>query len=275
MLRPSPVALLAVALGVPAVVLHVACDYRGADPTPAPPTALHIRDVTNPSLSTHPANSAEVSIRGASYLLTDTFDETQDGRSKGTVYLQDVGSDLPYSGVSLFQPTYSPEDLALVAGDVVQLRGSYVEESSIGKTTFVNGRLLIQIFKPVVQFQYDSLPKGSLSLLSPAVINVTDLNDFTIGRQWGSMLVTVENVTFADNLSGDGLGRFVAHITPDASGNGAEISNELFDLSSWNTAQPTGAKITRGTTFKSLTGIVTWFGVYHIAPRSPDDIVVR
>ena len=79
------------------------------------------------------------------------------------------------------------------------------------------------------------------------------------------MLVTVQNVTI-DALANDGKGRVTAHITSDVSKNGASISNELFALDA-APAYPVGA------TFKSITGVVTWFYSYHIAPRSRDDLV--
>jgi hypothetical protein len=45
-----------------------------------------------------------------------------------------------------------------------------------------------------------------------------------------------------------------------------QISNELFDLQATD-YQP-------GTHFASVTGIVTWFYSFHIAPRSKADLVV-
>lgn len=291
-MKPSRVAPARVTLAVfpavfsatlPALALVLglsACVTRNNDqpenPPPAPlGTGERIRDVTAPDASTHAASGANVSISGATYLLTDTFDETANGKSKGTVYLQDVGSVAPFSGISLFSPTYNPADLALAPGDVLMLSGQFVEETSIGSASFANGEALVQMSKPVVQFEFDGLPPqvGSATW-APVVIPATDLDDYAKGLQWEAMLVTIENVSFADNLSNDGSGRYVAHITTDTSSAGPTISNELFDLNAWNQSQ-TGPKIAKGSTFKSVTGIVTWFFNFHIAPRSPNDIVVQ
>jgi len=86
------------------------------------------------------------------------------------------------------------------------------------------------------------------------------------------MLVTVKDVTLASNLENVDS-RVTAYLTPEISGSAVEMSNELFDLATWNNAQTT--KLAQGTTIKSLTGIVTWFTQYHIAPRSPADIVLE
>ncbi|HEY2513810.1 MAG TPA: hypothetical protein VGI39_23240 [Polyangiaceae bacterium] len=275
----SPLASLAAAAPALALLVGVsACSARHNDPPENPPpaplgTGERIRDITNPNAPTHAASGATVSISGATYLLTDTFDETSNGKSKGTIYLQDVGSVAPFSGISLFSPTFNPADLALAPGDVLTLQGQFVEEASIGAATFGNGEVLIQMSKPVVQFEFDGLPPqvGS-STWAPAVIQATDLDDYNKGLQWEGMLVTIQNVTFLDNLNNDGNGRYTAHITSDGTTNGPTITNELFDLNAWNQAQ-TGPKIIKGTTYKSITGVVTWFFNFHLAPRSPNDIV--
>src|SRR5215467_10306559 len=80
-----------------------------------------IRAITDPSQPTHLASGATVKITGASTIIEDNFDETRNGKSRGTVYLQDFASTDPFSGVALFQPTFSPSDLHLGPGDVVDL----------------------------------------------------------------------------------------------------------------------------------------------------------
>ena len=98
------------------------------------------------------------------------------------------------------------------------------------------------------------------------------------------MLVTIENITFPDNmgcsgtcveccLSSNTAGRYTIHITSDTSTNGPTLDNELFDVDTWN--KNNGSPLAAGKTIKSLTGIVTWFFNFHIAPRSPADIVVQ
>ena len=239
------------------------------------PTALgsghRIREIMNPSLPGHPASGALVSITGASYLTTDTFDETHDGKSKGTVYLEDVPPTavaLPYSGASLFSPTYLPASLEPAPGDVLNLTGTYSASASLGAAIFPTGTFLVQISKPVVQ------PRFEYQLPAPVVIQASDLGDYAKGLQWNAMLVTIQNVTIPDNLVNDGKGRWTVHVSPDTTTNGPTLANELFDVAAWNSAQPTPPLAT-GQTLKSVTGIVTWFFNYHLCPRSPADIVVQ
>jgi hypothetical protein len=233
-----------------------------------PPTPLgngeRISEVMNPSLPTHPASGATVTITGASFLMVDTFDETGDGKSVGTVYLQDTGSNAPYSGASLYDPAYNPSNLSPAPGDVLDLVGQYDVDSTI--STFPAGEALIQISKPQVKFRFEYL-------VPPAtVIDVTDLNDYGKGLQWSAMLVTVNDVTLGSGLQNVN-GRVTAYLTSTLSGSAVEVSNELFDLATWNSQQTT--KLATGAKIKSLTGIVTWFEQFHIAPRSPADIVLE
>jgi hypothetical protein len=86
------------------------------------------------------------------------------------------------------------------------------------------------------------------------------------------MLVTLQNVTFTSDLTDDGSGRDTAKVSADTSTNGVALSNEMFDLGAWN--KKSGV-IGKNKTVKSVTGIVTWFFSFHVAPRSPDDIVVQ
>ena len=62
------------------------------------------------------------------------------------------------------------------------------------------------------------------------------LTTYDAAQQWVGMLVTIENVTFPDNLADDGKGRDTIHIMTDTSGNGPTLSNELFDVASWNSS---------------------------------------
>jgi hypothetical protein len=230
-------------------------------------SGLRIKQVMDPKSPDHPTSAtASVNITGASFVWVDTFDETENGKSLGTVYLQDVGSSAPYSGASLYDPTYLPSNLKPAPGDVLDLTGEYDSETALGTATFPAGTSLIQISKPDVTFRFEYLVPPA------ALIDVNDLNDFNTGLQWSAMLVTVTNITLGSTLSNFG-GRATAYLTSTISGSAVEISNELFDLETWNSQQP--VKLTQGQTVKSLTGIVTWFDQYHIAPRTGADIVIE
>jgi hypothetical protein len=272
--RVAPVRLALVCL---AAATLGACDNQlPSDPTldAGVPSTLgsgnRVSQVMNPSLPTHPASGATVSISGATFLTVDTFDETHDGKSKGTVYLQDVPSPTPqpYSGTSLYSPTYTPANLEPAPGDILDLTGVFTVDTSIGAAVFSAGTALVQIDKPVVKARFE------YELPAPLVINASDLDSaFATGAQWGSMLVTIQNVTFPDNVV-DSNGRDTIHITSDVSQDAPTLANELFDVAAWNEAQPS-PPLAAGKTVKSITGIVTWFFNFHICPRSPADIVVQ
>jgi hypothetical protein len=275
--RITPVAaLVLVAAAVPlasGLLGLTGCGSRAGDPpssgvTPNPlGSGLRIRDVADPTRSDHPANNAHVVVTGASYLWVDTFDETHDGKSKGTVFMQDVGSNLPYSGMSVYSPTFNPANLKPSPGDVLDLDGTYQENDHIGSAIFTAPDVLPQLSKPIVT------PRFEYVAPSPTTIDPNDLNDYAKGRQWMWMLVTLQNVTFPDGLVDDGNGRDTVHVSSSAAKNMVTMSNELFDLAAWNAAN--GTPIAKGQTVKSITGVVTWFYSYHVAPRSPADIVVQ
>jgi hypothetical protein len=232
---------------------------NGVKPDPNPiGGGVHIRDVVNPTKN---SNGQTVNISGAVVLTIDTYDETANGKSAGTVYVQDIGSQAPFSGTNLYSPSFVPSDLRVVPGDTLDLLGQYVIESSIGSAAFSAGQGLPQVSKPTATFRYE------YQTPAPLLIDPTDLGDYTKGYQWENMLVTVQNVTVYDGLTND-AGRVTGHITPDFTSNpdAPTISNELtpLDVNS----------IPVGTKFKSITGIVTWFFSYHIAPRSQADLVL-
>jgi hypothetical protein len=99
------------------------------------------------------------------------------------------------------------------------------------------------------------------------MVNLSDLNDYDLGRKWEGMLVTVSNV-YVDTASTDASGRVTDPVVPTSGmlppNNSVAISNELCAL--------TATQYPSGTHFSSVTGLVTWFFSYHIAPRTPDDL---
>ncbi|WP_394820547.1 hypothetical protein [Pendulispora albinea] len=256
--KTSAARLLPFVLGV----LAAACSSEEGDAkTTTTPTVLgdgeRIRDVGDPAAR---RAGAKVYISGAQVLAIDTFDETKNGSSAGTIYVQDPGSAAPYSGISLYKPAFVPSNLRIAPGDVLDLRGPYVELAKIGGAVFTPPGVLPQLDRPTATFRYEA------TLAAPVEIDVNDLNDYTKGRRWLDMLVTVRDVTLATPPSNDtsNSGRVTAKLIPGGR-DVPTLSNELFDV-------PAGS-IPAGTKLQSLTGIVTWFFSFHIAPRSPDDIV--
>jgi hypothetical protein len=270
------------ALPLAIVLLVAACSSPDNDPasnpTPDPlGSGLRVAQVGNPNASTHPKNAVKptpappgwagpsVNITGASFLWLDNYDETHDGKSRGTVYVQDVGAPQAYGGMSIYAPSWVPGDLRVAPGDVLDFNGPYEELTSIGTALFPSGQQLPQLAKPVGTFRYE------YSVPAPQQIDPHDLENYDKGRQWMSMLVTVPNVTI-DVFADDGHGRVTAHTTLDTSENGWTISNELIPIAAGDANKGTGDYAAR-TTFKSVTGIVTWFYSYHIAPRTKADLV--
>ena len=247
------------------------CSSSSGDPpsTPPPPsplgTGLRIKQVTDPSLPGHPNGKASplpgVTVTGAAVLAVDTFDETANGKSRGTIYVQDVGAQDPWGGISLFSPTFVPGDLRLAPGDVLDLTGGYQENDHIGTAIFPAGQVLAQLAKPIGTFRYEYRPP------TPVEIDPADLDDYAKGAKWVGMLVIVKNIALADGIihettssTGAETGRRSGHLTRALKG---KVTNELIQLD----VAPAGTKLT------SITGIVTYFFDLHIAPRSQADLV--
>src|SRR6185312_15526021 len=151
--------LASVAVAVPLASLGCgsnAGDQPSNSVTPSPlGTGERIKQIADPTLASHPANNAPVNVTGATFLWIDTFDETHNGKSKGTVFIQDVGSTDPYSGMSVFSPTYTPADLKPAPGDVLDFAGTYQENTNIGSAVFTPPDVLPQIAKPTVKPRFE------------------------------------------------------------------------------------------------------------------------
>lgn len=245
-------------VAVGAVLSLGGCSQRaGDDPVPANPSVLgpgkRLRDVQQPGAG---FVDKDVLVTSAVVTAVDNFDETGDGKSRGTIWLQDVDQAGPYSGISLFSPSFQPANLRLAPGDVVDLNGQYVEQQTIGSTVNFAPAFLPQLVKPATTFRYETKSPA------PVEIPLDDLKDFNKGRKWIGVLVTVKNA-FVENAPLNNKGRVTATFTSDKNAPG--ISNELWDLKD-------GA-FSAGTTFKSITGIVTFFFTLKIAPRSAADLV--
>lgn len=244
------------ALGIASLM---ACSSRDGDPPEAAqPNVLgpgtRLRDIQSPGAG---QAGRAVRVSSAVVVAVDGFDETRDGSSRGTVWLQDVDYVGPYGGISLFNPAFQPANLRLSPGDVVDLDGQYVEQRTIGSTVDFGTSYLPQLVKPVTTFRYEvAVPK-------PIEIPLTDLMYFSTGRKWIGVLVTVKDVVVANAPTGDSKnsGRRTAAFTTDKGS--PALSNELSELPSF----------APGTTFKSITGVVTFFFNLKIAPRSADDLV--
>ncbi len=257
------------------LALAAACSSAKDNDQPAPlnpsplGSGMRLRDVQDPSKNAcNGAPCANLSVNVTSVVVTaiDTFDETQNGKSRGTVFVQDADVGGPFGGVSMYSPTYVPANLRLAPGDVIDLSGQYVEQTKIGSTVDFStvGAFLPQMNKPQVT------PSFEAPLPTPVVVQASDLESFATGRKWIGMLVTIQDVTVVGAPVATGSGRVAATVANVA--NGLSINNELWDLQAWNGSN-TSNSFPAGTHFKSVTGIVDFFFNIFLAPRSAADLV--
>jgi len=255
---------------------------NGDSPAPYAPNPLgnglrlaQVQDPTSPDY--HPNDNANMTSQVVTWL--DTYDETMDGKSVGTLYVQDVGSQAPYAGVGIYEESLVPASLTVLPGDVLDLQGPYQESGNIGSATFNAGTFLPQLYKPVGTFRYEFTPPD------PKVITVDDLAEnvgkktdgaFAMSRRWLGMLVTIQNVSVAAAVPGPRVTYPMEEADGTVAANAPAISNENYNLhaSTDGAGNPDPAGYPSGTRFSSVTGIVTWFYTFHIAPRTAADLVV-
>lgn len=237
-------------------------------------TGLRLHDVQDPANG----NAGKyLDATGVTVLAVDTFDETGDGKSRGTIWVQDYGSTEPLSAVSIYSAVLVPSNLRLSPGDVVDLHGQYVELTAIGSNRFYPGSFLPQFATPTTKFRFEGGP------LVPRKIDLDDLAKFDTGRQWISMLVTVDDVFASTPVVTDpGSGRATVTLAKALPGTGSAseptMSNELCALDAKAIVHDDkGALVGKKL---SVTGIVTFFATskavnFHIAPRTLADVVVK
>ena len=266
-----------------AAVFLAACDGGVGDPpskpladelgscgrlakTIGPATWLDPDDDLSESCSAIPPNRT-VCLSGLSIVAIDKFDETGDGKASGNFYAQDTSPDPPpYAGVTIFRPSFSPPDLRLAEGDVVDFLGTYEEFPGPSSFKFANCRTLPEL-SGALTFRFDN----NLPLIAK-VIPLDDLKTYETGRPHLGTLVKLVNVKLdADGASNSSSGRYTSGLEVGAIKNVADVpqlTNELFDM------QTKGPPMPGGATFKSITGVVTYFGGFHISPRSAADFEI-
>jgi hypothetical protein len=276
--RATPLLLVAsLAIG------SASCGSQSGDPhsdngTPPPGGKdKRVRDVGDPGAAGHADLVGTMQpVSGAIVVAVDDFDETQNGKGTGTIYVQDIDAtkETPYAGISLFGPTFNPGNLAVGVGDVLDLRGSYTENQQIPSkppVIFAPGAVLPQISQPVASFRYET------RVPAPVDIDINDLTDYAKGRKWLGMLVRVTNVTVTSDPFTGSTGHTSVDLTARAPNAAtacdapfpkvASIVNDLMSLDSY------GWK--KGDTIMSVVGVVGFFCSLKIAPRSPADIQTK
>ena len=250
---------------------------NGDPPAPdnvPPPTGkdFKIRDIVDPTIPTHSQylNAIEP-VSGAVVIAVDTYDETHNGKGTGTIYLEDLDSSntTPFAGISMYQPTFTPGNLRVSLGDVLDMSGEYQESNTLGATvTFPKGTSLIQMYEPAVTFRFES------QVPAPVVIeNPDDLNDYAKASKWIGMLVQVNNVTTAAATYDASSGRSSVDMSSSSSTTCSsdfpkawQIVNDLADIDPLN--------IQSGQTIKSVVGVLVFFCNVQLAPRSLADVTL-
>jgi hypothetical protein len=267
------------------VVSALVAGCRGADANDQPSTPIadplgggtRLPQIIGPATWEDPNNSTSaagckyppaqnnVSVNGLTIVAVDLFDETADGSGLGDIYVDDTtAGDKPYSAVTVFKPSFSPPDLRLEANDVVDFLGTYSElPGPPSAAAFPYCRTLPE-FTGTLSFRFDGRAP-----LQPLTLTIDKISTYAGARQWIGKLVTVENITIsaAPKVS---KGRYSAPILVGGiqSVDDPVIANELYDIVN------EGPTLGQGTVVKSVTGVLTYFYGFHIAPRSPADITL-
>ncbi len=217
-----------------------------------------------------PANRP-VRVTGQVIAAIDRFDETGEGAT-GNIYVQDLDADAgeprPYSGVTVFDPGFTPPDLRVFEGDVVDTLGNLTEFPGPSSSPFGDCRSLPEI-GGTMTFRFDGFPPQPTTIvLGGGTDRFAALKGYPNARQWIGMLVRIEGVTLVEDGVEDKNGRIGVPIDMGGGISGDDvikISNELFDL------QESGLELTTGTQYAAVTGVVTYFFGFKIAPRSAAD----
>lgn len=248
------------------------CSTEAGDPPsssePPPPggRGQRIHEIADPESPTKAEHGSNVSVTGAVVVAVDSYDETHDGKSSGTIFVSDLGSTEPYSGISLYNPSFVPGNLRVAAGDALDLRGEFQENQTI-PIEFAPGAFLVQLSNAVGAFRFEA------NVPDPIEIELEDLFEYTKGRRWLNMLVRVKDVTLEKGFGSNGRQTFP--LAPDTGTGRActdpfpkapALVNDLTDLGALPLAE--------GTKVRSLTGVVTFFCNLRIAPRSAADVVL-
>jgi hypothetical protein len=225
---------------------------------------LRIADITTPDSSLAPAaNQPGVRVTGATFVVQDHFNENGKPGSVGAIYVQDsapgdAGAP-PYSGIELYKSTFEPASLALAPGDVIDFIGEYQQFDGVASFMF-NGAFQPEMYEPIITFRFDYSPPA------PTVIQASDLEMYSTGYRWMSMLVTVRGSVGGGITESGGAGG--VFLTSDTGPNAVTVDNELYPLPFTDPKYADQGHVN----FKSVTGIVTYFDSFHIAPRSAADV---
>lgn len=227
---------------------------------------------------------APVNLTGQVIVAVDTYDETNAGQT-GNIYIEDVpvpgAAPVPYSGITVFGASFTPPDLRIFEGDVMDTFGSISE--FLGPSTPFGGCKSLPEVTGNLTFRFENGFRDPITIVQggsdPARFD--PIKGYPKARQWLGMLVKIEGVVLPNPpvcqgcpgsdctaCDDDWQGRFSYDLDVGGGISGADVitvDNELFDL------KQDGPQITAPAQFKSITGVMTYFYNFHIAPRSAAD----
>ncbi len=213
----------------------------------------------------------QVRLTGQTIVAVDRYDETGDG-ALGNIYVQDVATPgdppVPFSGLTVFSPSFTPPDLRVFEGDVVDTFGNLIE--FLGPTSPFGGCRTLPEIGGAMSLRFDAAPAEPVTIVTAGTdpARWDPIKTYPNARQWLGMLVRVEGVTVTAAGANDGNGRYTAPFDIGGGISGDDIvklSNELFDM------EGLGPPLTQGAQFKAVTGVFTYFYGFKIAPRSAED----
>lgn len=229
-----------------------------------------------------PELGSRVSFRSVVLSVYDNYAEpTQDREQQGSDYfcVQDLGyigavviqdSDGgPRSGVSLFNPTLVPANQELGPGDLVDVRGEYLEFCLAGDDFHPDSYCDAPNTERLTQLGGATVTKvGEASPPIPYPLLRSELGDDEAMEEYEGVLVEINErlqVQPCEVIDSRGrpnccVGDYSRYGNLET--NLIQITNEFYSI-------PDGV-----TCISSIIGVVTWFFEYNISPRGPADVVI-
>jgi hypothetical protein len=242
----------------------LSCSGGGGGDLPFPPQTKTLAWYNNPS-NPRPSDKDYISVNNVIIMALDQYDETNNG-AVGNLYVQDMGVDVqPYSGITVYNPSYNPPDMRVFVGDVVDVRSPYMEFLGPSSSMFPDGESLPELSGANVKFRFESPVQPP-----PKVLVVDELYEYSSGRKWIGVYVELQDVPLRTNLTDDGKGRFSAQLVMNDMagkqlGKLPKVANSLYPIQTIEPLPTAGMKCT-------IRGIVQYFYSFSITPRSADDI---
>lgn len=204
-------------------------------------------------------NGAPFVADGVVVVAVDSYDETQDGKSIGNVYVQDPVQPTPWSGLTLFRPTPNPPDLALTPGQGVDVAGPF--DAFTGPSTsppFPSGIILPEVKSGSISMSYEG------EAPAPVDVTIDDFTDTNKAMQYVGRLVRMQNIQVGA-FQGS---RQQAYINGPSGPSNVQLAGQLMPLAPY-----AGGPLKGGQTLKSVVGVLNYFYTpFQLCPRTSADI---